>query len=86
MNIKTKYNIGDRVWIVYEHQGEVSLYDTIIKEACFNDEGLYYMTEEYNDYKEERIIPYNEKEKLLERIETIMNDIHRKEKEKDESN
>ena len=39
---------------------------------------------EYNDYKEERIIPYNEKEKLLERIETIMNDIHRREKEKDE--
>lgn len=84
MNIKTKYNIGDRVWIVYESDGEVSVYDTTIKEACFNDEGLYYMTEEYNDYKEERIIPYNEKEKLLERIETIMNDIHRREKEKDE--
>lgn len=36
MNIKTKYNIGDRVWIVYEAiinnqpAGEVSIYDDTI--------------------------------------------------------
>lgn len=41
MNIKTKYNIGDRVWIVYEARisnkyihdepaGEVSVYDDTI--------------------------------------------------------
>ena len=83
MNIKTKYNIEDRVWIVYESDGEVSLYSTTIKEVCFNDDGLYYMIEEYNDYKEEQIIPYNEKEKLLEKIETIMNEINEREK-KDE--
>ena len=28
MKIETKYNIGDRVWVVYENQGEVCVYDT----------------------------------------------------------
>lgn len=79
MEIKTKYNIGDRVWIVYEDRGEVSVYDTWIDSIGYDEEGLTYYTREANDYPEEAIILYKEKDKLLERIETIMKEIHDRE-------
>ena len=81
MEIKTKYNIGDRVWIVYEDRGEVSVYDTWIDSIGYDKEGLTYYTRELNDYSEEAIILYKEKDKLLERIETIMKEIHDRERE-----
>ena len=81
MQIKTKYNIGDRVWIVYEDRGEVSVYDTWIDSIGYDKEGLTYYTRELNDYSEEAIILYKEKDKLLERIETIMKEIHDRERE-----
>ena len=79
MKIETKYNIGDKVWIVYENQGEVCVYDTIIENIDYGKDGLYYMTKEFNDYKEEILIPYDEKDKLLEKILNVMNEIHQKE-------
>ena len=82
MEIKTKYNIGDHIWIVYEDRGEVSVYDTWIDSIEYNKEGLIYYTKEANDYPEEAIILYEEKDKLLERIETIMKEIHDRENSK----
>ena len=82
MEIKTKYNIGDRVWIVYEDRGEVSVYDTWIDSIGYDKEGLTYYTREANDYPEEAIILCKEKDKLLERIETIMKEIHDREDSK----
>lgn len=26
MKIETKFSIGDRIWVVYEHRGEVHVY------------------------------------------------------------
>ena len=79
MKIETKYNIGDKVWIVYENSGEVSLYDTEITEIGYNKDGIIYYTKECNDYAEEILIAYNEKDKLLKRIESLMSEIHLKE-------
>lgn len=97
MNIKTKYNIGDRVWIVYEaivnnqyiHNqpaGEVSVYDDTICSIEIGKEETFYLLEktDYIDVKEDEIILYNETDKLLAKIQKLMNDIHRREKEKDE--
>ena len=61
MQIETKFNIGDRVWVVYEptinneyhHNeltGEVSVYDTTIDSISYEKEGLCYYTKECNDY------------------------------------
>ena len=33
MEIKTKYEIGQRIWVVYENRGEVSVYDDYIDES-----------------------------------------------------
>ena len=40
MTIKTKYEIGQRVWIVYENRGEACVYDDEIDEIFVNDEGI----------------------------------------------
>lgn len=36
MDIKTKYEIGQRIWFVYEKNKEVHVYDDIINEIVVN--------------------------------------------------
>ena len=97
MNIKTKYNIGDRVWIVYEAiinnqyinnkpAGEVSVYDDTISSIEIGKEGIVYLLKnaDFVDLKEDEIILYNETDKLLAKIQKLMNEINEREKEKDE--
>lgn len=97
MDIKTKYNIGDRVWIVYEARisnkyindeptGEVSVYDDTIRSIEIGKEGTFYLLEKADciDVKEDEIILYNETDKLLAKIQKLMNEINEREKEKDE--
>lgn len=80
MTIKTKYEIGQRVWIVYENKGEACVYDDYIEEICIGENGLYYMLKEACiDGKEEDIILYEDTDKLLEKIKQIMEDIREKE-------
>ena len=82
MTIQTKYEIGQRVWIVYENRGEACVYDDYIDEIFVNDEGINYMLREACiDGKEEDIIPYEDTDKLVEKIKQIMEDIGKKERE-----
>lgn len=82
MKIQTKYEIGDKVWIVYENRGEACVYDDYIDEIFVNDEGINYMLREACiDEKEENIIPYEDTDKLVEKIKQIMEDIRKKERE-----
>ena len=96
MEIKTKYNIGDRVWVVYEpvHYndnkkiiplGEVSVYDAQIDSISIDKDGfMYYLNDgEYTEIQERDVILYDEKDKLLEKIEQIMQSIHDREKKKE---
>ena len=80
MKIETKYNIGDKVWVVYENQGEVCVYDTEITDIFIDKDGINYYGKEGMDYLEDLLISYNEKDKLLERILSIINEIHEREK------
>lgn len=82
MFIQTKYEIGQKVWIVYENRGEACVYDDYIDEIFVNDEGINYMLREACiDGKEENIIPYEDTDKLVEKIKQIMEDIRKKERE-----
>lgn len=82
MTIQTKYEIGQRVWIVYENRGEACVYDDYIDEIFVNDEGINYMLREACiDEKEENIIPYEDTDKLVEKIKQIMEEIREKESE-----
>ena len=82
MTIKTKYEIGQRVWIVYENKGEVCVYDDYIDEICINENGMYYMLKEAcTDVVEGNVILYEDTDKLVEKIKQIMEEIRKKESE-----
>lgn len=82
MTIQTKYEIGQRVWIIYEHQGEACVYDDYIDEICIGENGVYYMIKEAGiDRNEEQIILYEDTDKLVEKIKQTMQKIRKKESE-----
>lgn len=79
MKIETKYGIGQRIWIVYEHQGEVHIYDDFIASVGWEDY-LYYMTKEAcEEVKEKEIVLYEDTEKLVNKIKECMEKIREKE-------
>lgn len=81
MTIQTKYEIGQRVWIVYENKGEVCVYDDYIEEAYVNESGLYYMLKEACiDHTEEQIVLYDDLDELVEKIKETMQEIRKKRK------
>ena len=89
MKIETKYNIGDKVWIVYEPEinstksGEISIYTDTIAEIIFYKNEIVYDFDLYPDeLKESEIILYDEKDKLLAKIEELTNKIEERERNK----
>lgn len=98
MEIKTKYNIGDRVWIIYEsayynefkHEnvltGEISLYDAKIVNTIIDEKGIVYGCddENYTEIDEKDIILYEDKETLVNKIKEVMKNIHIRETGKEE--
>lgn len=97
MEIKTKYNIGDRVWVVKEADyynsetrrrelaGTVEVFDDYIESIQLfraEDKVIYILKQaDMLDLFDHDIILYNEKDKLLEKIEQVMNEIHKRESE-----
>ena len=80
MEIKTKYEVGQRIWVVYEDRGEVCVYDDYIDEICVNDNGMYYMLREACiDIAEQDIVLYEDTDKLIEKIKQVMQEIREKE-------
>ena len=71
MKIKTKYEVGTHIWVVYEHRKTACVYDTHIVSIIYNVDGLVYMTEECNEIKEEEIILYEDEKTLVKRIKEI---------------
>lgn len=81
MVIQTKYEVGQRVWIIYEDRGEVCIYDDYIIEICVGKDGFCYMLRDYcDDVAEEDIVLYDETDKLVEKIKQIMEEIRDKER------
>lgn len=82
MNIKTKYEIGQRIWVVYENEkgGTVEVYDDVIAWIIYDDEGLKYGLKECcEDLSETSITLYEETDKLVKKIKQLMQEIREKE-------
>ena len=83
MLVKAKYKLEQRVWVVYEHQGEACVYDDYIEEVCVNKDGLFYILKEACiDAKEEDIVLYEETDKLVEKIKQTMKEVREREENK----
>ena len=95
MQIETKYNVGDRVWIVYEPTlytdhyqgpaGEITVYsDTIIEISIGEDNIIKYMvnSEGADFINEDNIILYNDTKALVDRIQKLDTRIREREESK----
>lgn len=84
MTIETKYNIGDRIWIAYEHNGEVHVYEDYITEVVIRGDIELTPMGSTNNRKieyigklcpegipEEEIVPYNDSDKLIRTIRRL---------------
>ena len=80
LKIETKYEIGQKIWIVYEHNGEVCIYDTTIESISIDKDGILYFSEEgCDELREDDIILYDDTVALLNKIKNTMKEIHIKE-------
>ena len=69
MKLESKYEIGQKIWIVYSNKGEVCIYDDTISEIAKNKSHMYYVTETACiELEEDEIIPYENTIQLLEKI------------------
>lgn len=83
MNIRTKYDLGQAVWVIYEHNGEICVYDDIITEICIDKDGIgYWLKTAGDEVGEEYLILYEEQEELADKIVNLMEDIHKREENK----
>ena len=80
MQIKSKYEIGQRIWVVYEDQREVSVYDDYIDEICVNNEKqIYYILKNACiDREEKDIVLYEDTETLVQKIKEILRESEEK--------
>ena len=83
MKFESEYEIGDRVWVVYEAYGEACVYDDYIDEICVNEnkEIYYILKEACIDISEDNIVLYEDTEKLINKIKEITESERRKNNE-----
>lgn len=75
MEIKTKYEIGQHIWVVNIHDDVVTLFDDYIAGIIYNEaEGVIYTLEEaeLEEVYEVDVIDFEDDEKLLEMLKTTM--------------
>lgn len=74
MKIETKFNIGDRVWIVDENNGEVCVYSDYVSSIIISEEKGCIKVEywlKYSDcdsFVESAVIPYEDIDLLILKI------------------
>ena len=73
MRLETKYNIGDKIWVVYLDRGEVSVFDDIIKEINILEDGIEYWCDKARDaIKENEIVKYEDEIGLVNKIKELL--------------
>jgi hypothetical protein len=82
MQIKTDYEIGQKIWHIYKNEGEVCVYDAHIIEVTIDKDGISYtLDEDYVTVKESDVILYGDMDKLYMKICNLMDQIREEESE-----
>lgn len=78
MKVETEYNIGDKVWVVYERNGEINIYSDIIDSIMVTEEGIKIWFKECCDCDktEDDIVLYEDTEALVDKIMELDNKIN----------
>lgn len=80
MKVETEYNIGDKVWIVYEDNREVRVYSDIIDTIMVTEEGVKIGFKDCCacDMTEDEIVLYEDTEALVDKIIELDNKVNAK--------
>ena len=75
MNIKTKFELGEKVFIIYKEDGMIKMYTDEVDQIVVSNDGIgYYGTVICEEFKENELVAYNDKEALLYKIEELSSD------------
>lgn len=86
MKIETKFNIGDRIWIVYEDRREIHVYSDEIDSMCVernNKVAIYLKNSDAFDTYEEDVFKYEDTEGLMNKIKELDDKIRKEEEHED---
>lgn len=87
MKIETKFNIGDRVWVVYEYDSEIRVYSDYIKEILIqkgNEIRYWLKNTDCDFFAEKALIKYENTSELISRINKIDSEIVKEESSRNE--
>ena len=72
MNIKTKFELGEKVYCVYKEDNIIKLFVDEVAEIVVSNDGIVYYGEIMcEEFKENEVVAYNDKEGLLNKIEEL---------------
>ena len=72
MNIKTEFQIGQKVYIIFKENNLVKLFADEVAEINIRSNGIYYYGKVmWEDFKEDELVDINAKEILIEKIEKL---------------
>lgn len=72
MNIKTKFELGEKVYCVYKEDNIIKLFVDEVAEIVVSNDGIdYYGEIMCEEFKENEVVAYNDKEGLLNKIEEL---------------
>lgn len=86
MKIETKFDIGDRIWVVYEDRREIHVYSDEIDGMGIernNKVALYLKASDSFDIYEEDVFEYNDIEGLMNKIKELDDKIRKEEEHED---
>lgn len=72
MNIKTEFQIGQKVYIIFKENNLVKLFADEVVEINIRSNGVYYYGKVIcEEFKEDELVDINAKEILIEKIEKL---------------
>lgn len=78
MELKTKFNPKDHVWVVKENDvgAVVEIFDSTISSITYDGESIfYYMKDADGDYQEDDLVLFTDKRSLVDKIFAVMKNI-----------
>lgn len=75
MNIKTKYKVGQKVYVVFKEDNQfwANVFEDEIEQICITQNGIiYYVKKICEEFNEEDIIDYNDNDLLINKIKDLL--------------
>ena len=75
MNIKTKFKIGQEVYVIFKEDNEpyVKIFDDVITEITISKDGIvYYLTKILEEFKEDELVSKKDVNALIPKIRNFL--------------